>query len=379
MLHLAMDPVPLIGDRTGVGRYAHELLRALLARPDPPAVTLTTLSARRPPRPDLPGPARWRHRHVPSRLVERLWDLGVVPAELLVGRADVFHATNFVAPPLRRTPVVATIHDLSYERFPDTVDAKVARYRERVPETLRRGAGVITPSRTVADEVIARYRLEPERVTAIALGVDAAWAGGRPPGAAWRERNAVPPSYVLSVGSTGRRKNPRLLVEAHRRAGELDAGVPPLVLAGPPPAADVAAAVSAGGGTVLGYIADRDLHGLVAGAACVVLPSMYEGFGLPVLEAMAAGTPVVASDIPAHREASGGLATLVPLAGTATGRGGGGPVDDATADAFAAAVVATVRQGRTGGDERRRWAAQFTWERTAAETLAVYVRTVDSR
>ncbi len=379
MLHVAMDPVPLIGDRTGVGRYAHELLGALLARPDPPAVTLTTLSARRPARPDLPGPARWRHHHVPSRLVERLWDLDVFPAELLVGRADVFHATNFVAPPLRRTPVVATIHDLSYERFPDTVDARVARYRERVPETLRRGADVITPSRTVADEVIARYQLEPERVTAIALGVDAAWAAGRPPDEAWRERYAVPPSYVLFVGSTGRRKNPHLLVEAHRRAGELDADVPPLVLAGPPPAAGLAAAVSARGGTVLGYLDDRDLHGLVAGAACVVLPSIYEGFGLPVLEAMAAGTPVVASDIPAHREVSGGLVTLVPLAGTATGLGGDDAVDDATADAFASAIVAAVRQGGDGGDDRRRWAAQFTWERTAAETVAAYARAVDSR
>jgi glycosyltransferase involved in cell wall biosynthesis len=378
-MHVAMDPGPLIGDRTGVGRYAHELLRALLARPDPPSVTLTTLSARRPGRPDLPGPARWRHRHVPSRLVERLWDLGVVPAELLVGRADVFHATNFVAPPLHRTPVVATIHDLSYERFPDTVDARVARYRERVPDTLRRGAFVVTLSRPVAEEVIARYQLEPERVTAIAPGVDPEWAAGRTADESWRDRHALPSAFVLFVGSTGRRKNPDLLVEAYRRARELDADVPPLVLAGPPPAPGLGAAVSAVGGTVLGYVGDRDLRGVVTGAACVVLPSMYEGFGLPVLEALAAGTPVVASDIPAHREASGGLATLVPLAGTATGLEGDGPVDDSTADAFASAIVATVRHGATGGDERQQWAAQFTWERTAAETVAVYARAAGSR
>jgi glycosyltransferase involved in cell wall biosynthesis len=106
---------------------------------------------------------------------------------------------------------------------------------------------------------------------------------------------------------------------------------------------------------------------------------MYEGFGLPVVEAMAAGTVVVASDIPAHREASGGLATLVPLAGTATVADGEGPVDGPTADAFAAAIVEAVGQGSAGRDDRRAWAARFTWERTATETRAVYARAAGAR
>jgi glycosyltransferase involved in cell wall biosynthesis len=376
-MHLAMDAAPLIGERTGVGRYAHELLRALLALPDAPEVTLTTLSARRPAEPDVPSGAHWRHRRVPSRVVERLWDLGWVPAELLVGRSDVFHATNFTAPPLRWTPVVASIHDLSFERFP--VDANVARYRRRVPATLRRGAFVLTLCEAVADEVIARYDVEPERVTAIAPGVGAAWAAGLPPSAAWLSSRGLPSSYVLYVGSTGGRKNPHLLVEAVRRARSLERAVPPLVLAGPHPAADLLAAVQATGGQVAGFVADAELPSLVAGAASVVLPSMYEGFGLPVVEAMAAGTAVVASDIPAHREASGGLATLVPLAGTATAVGGDGSVDGPTADAFAAAIVEAVRHGAAGRDERRAWAAQFTWERTASQTLAVYARAAGSR
>ena len=378
-MRVAMDPVPLIGERTGVGRYAHELLRALLARPDAPEVVMTTLSARRPAPPDLPGPARWRHHRIPSRLVERVWDLGVIPAELLVGRPDVFHATNFVAPSLRWTPIVATIHDLSFERFPHTVDATVARYRQRVPKTLRRGALVVTPSQAVADEVVAHYEIAPERITAIAPGVDAAWAASRGQDETRSEWPGFPSSYVLFVGSAGPRKNPRLLVEAHRRARALDAEVPPLVLAGPPPARDLGAAVTAAGGRVVGFVNEANLYALVRRAACLVLPSMYEGFGLPIVEAMATGTAVVASDIPAHREASGGLATLVPLSGTATGLEGDGPVDDTTADAFAAAIVDAVRHGSVGRDERRGWAEQFTWERTAAETLAVYIRAASLR
>jgi glycosyltransferase involved in cell wall biosynthesis len=316
---------------------------------------------------------------VPSRVVERIWDLGWLPGELLVGRSDVFHATNFTAPPLRWTPVVASIHDLSFERFPSAVDAHVARYRRRVPATLRRGALVLTLCEAVADEVIARYGVEPERVTAIAPGVGAAWTAGLPPSDPWLSSRGLPSSYVLYVGGTGGRKNPHLLVEAVRRARALDRDVPPLVLAGPHPAADLVAAVRATGGHVAGFVADAELPNLVAGAACVVLPSMYEGFGLPVVEAMAAGPAVVASDIPAHREASGGLAALVPLTGTATTIVGDGPVDGPTADAFAAAIVEAVRHGSAGRDERRAWAAQFTWERTARETFAVYARAAGSR
>ena len=316
-MRIAMDPVPLLGDRTGVGRYAYELLRRPARGGGPPEVTVTTLSARRLQHPELPDGARWRHRRIPSRIVRWVSDRETIPAELLLGRSDVFHATNFVAPPLRRTPIVATIHDLSYERFPQWVDANVARYREQVPRTLRRGALVVTHSHAVAEEVTDHYGLDPERVTAIAPGVDAAWATSAPPDDTWRQSRRLPPRYVLSVGGTGRRKNPHLLVEAYRRARALDGDVPPLVLVGPPPTDDVLSAMIAVGGHVLGFVTERHLCNVVAGAACVVMPSMYEGFGLPIIEAMAAGAPIVASEIPAHREASGGLIPLVPLSGTA--------------------------------------------------------------
>lgn len=363
-MRVALDAYPLFGPRTGVGTYVHHLAAALVALPEHPEVVLPTASLRGSgAAPAIPGTTA-RHVRLPFRAVQALWDrVPFPPAEWVLGAADVFHATNFVAPPFRRTPVVTTIHDLSYERYPDAVDARVARYRQWVPEAIRRSKQLITHAEATADDIARHYGIDRARLTAVHLGVDPSWSTAVPADPGWLEARGLPHRYLVFVGSATDRKNIQLLVDAHRAALERDAAVPPLVIAGPPTSALVTGAARSI--VVAGYLDDAELRGLVAGATALVFPSRYEGFGLPILEAMAAGTPVVASDLAVHREIAGGHARLVALEQ---------PDPSERVAALADALVAVSSSGPTSAERSagRAWAAAFTWARTAAATLAVY-------
>lgn len=348
LTRVALDGTPLLGRRTGVGRYVGELVRRL-PRHDLD-VRLTAFTWRTGGRPDLGVP--WRHRPAPARLLRAAWlRAGWPTGELLSGRVEVFHGTNFVLPPLRRAAGVVTVHDLTFLRYPEAVAAASLAYRDLVPAAVRRAARVLTPSQAVAAEVAAEYGLPAERVVATPLGVDPAWASAAPPAPAERARLGLPERYVLFVGTREPRKDLRTLVDAHRAAG---AGVPPLVLVGP---AGWGAAADLPPDVVLpGWLPEEDLRSTVAGADVVVLPSRYEGFGLPVLEALACGRPVVCSDLPVLREVGGDLCRYAAV----------GDVD-----AFAQALLDV---GADPGDPapRRARAEAFTWQRCAALTVEAY-------
>lgn len=366
-MRVALDAYPLFGPRTGVGTYVRHLVTALVGLPDAPEVVLPTASLRASGRaPAIPGTTS-HHVRLPFRALQRLWDrVPFPPAEWVVGPADVFHATNFVAPPLRRTPLVTTIHDLSHELFPDVVDERVTRYRKWVPDAIRRSRGLITHAESTADDIAAFYGLDRDRVVAIHLGVDPSWAAAAPADEGWLDRHGLPLRYLLFVGSPTDRKNIDLLVRAHAAARAADDAVPRLVLAGPPPrAGELAGALVCRDLVAAGYLEDADLRRLVAGATALAFPSRYEGFGMPVLEALATGIAVVASDLPVHREIAGGHAHLVDL---------GQPDLEERVERLRQALVtvATKQPSPEVVAARRAWAAGFTWERTAAATLAVY-------
>jgi len=352
-----VDATPLLGVRTGVGRYVGSLVDALVAHHAAELdLALTAFTWRTGGRPVVPGTV-WRHRPAPARALRAAWLRAAwPPVELLAGRCEVFHATNFVLPPTRRAAGVVTVHDLAFLRFPETVSSASGAYRELVPAGLRRAAVVLCPSHAVAAEVTAQYALAPERVVVTGLGVDPAWTGARPVPAADRARLGLPERYVLFVGTREPRKDLPTLLAAHRAARDEDPGaVPPLVLAGP---AGWGAVPAAAGADVLvaGYLPEDDLRAVVAGASCLVLPSLYEGFGLPVLEALACGVPVLATDLPVLREVGGTVCSYAPV----------GDVDG-----FAGALVAISRDP---GDPapRRAWAATATWQGCAEVTLAAY-------
>ena len=229
---------------------------------------------------------------------------------------------------------------------------------------MRRAAVVLCPARATADDVVHHFGLDPARVLVTPHGVDRSWLETPPPGPDEKARLGLPPRYVIAVGTREPRKNLDVLLAAHARARRCDSDVvPPLVIVGAPgwgrdvvPGDDV---------MLMGYVDDATLHTAVAGAGCLVLASRYEGFGMPLLEALACGTPVVASDLPVHREVCGPHARVAPVG---------------DAEALADVLTTTLADGRdeTADQDRRAWAAEWTWERCARTTLEAYRKAAGS-
>ncbi|HWC41215.1 MAG TPA: glycosyltransferase family 1 protein [Actinomycetota bacterium] len=383
-MRVGLDATPLLGPRTGVGRYVAGLAGALasLAGPEPEELALVPFTWRGTG--DLPaatpaGPrVRVGRRRAPARLLQAAWSrLPWPPVEWLAGPVDVFHATNFTAPPTRRAATVVTIHDLTYLRHPEMVSDASARYRHLVPRALDRGALVVTPTAAVAAEVAEAYGLDTDRLVVTPLGVDDSWRRTAPPDPAWLAAHGLPGRYLLFVGNREPRKNLGTLLAAYRSLLESRVGAgaapappaaPPLVLVGPPGWGETldTAGLPADAVRTPGYLPEPDLALVVAGAAALVVPSWYEGFGLPALEALACGTPVVASDLPAHREVLGDQAHLFP------------PGDPA-ALAAALAKVLDDPGGEPARAARRTRAAGFTWENCATATLSAYRRALEGR
>jgi glycosyltransferase involved in cell wall biosynthesis len=304
-----------------------------------------------------------RSRPVPARLLRALWSRADVPSvTYLAGRSDVFHGTNFVLPPTGRAGGVVTVHDLTYLRHPDAVDRASAAYRELVPRSIARAGQVVVPSAAVAAEVRETYRLAEDRVTVTHLGVDDAWFGATPLTAAERAGAGLPGDYLLAVGTIEPRKGLPRLLEAYRELRSMLPDAPPLVVVGSRGWGEALQLDRLPPGSVVltGFLEDAELRGVVAGARALIFPSLYEGFGLPPLEALACGVPVVATDLPVTREVLRGQARFV------------GPADDLTQ-----ALVEAV-EGRLPGDPagRRAHARGFTWARCARATREAYARAV---
>lgn len=371
-MRIGLDGTPLLGQRTGIGRYVHELLQELprqLDQDDDLRVTAFTLRGRRPLAALVPAGVGLRHRPAPARVLHETWARAEIPrVGMLAGRVEVFHGTNFVLPPVGRAGGVVTVHDLAYLRHPELVSAASRRYVDLVPRSVRRAAAVCVPSASVAGELADAYPAAEGKVTVTPLGVSSRWtdADQRPEEAGPR---AEPP-YLLFVGSVEPRKGLPTVLAALRllhARGRRD--LPRLCLAGP---AGWGAELDTRGlpeGLVVrtGHLPDDDLLRLVAGASALLYPSRYEGFGLPVLEAFALGTPVIASDIPTTVELVGCDGRLADLF----------PVGDAEALAALIEKATTATGDAAARGRRRALARSFSWERTAALTAEAYRRAAE--
>ncbi|MDP9434504.1 MAG: glycosyltransferase, partial [Actinomycetota bacterium] len=228
-MRVGLDATPLLGTRTGIGRYTGALLAALAELgADDLVATAFSLRGRGALQDVVPPGVRVAARPAPARALQAAWSrTEVPPVELLAGRLDVFHATNFVLPPLRRAAGVVTVHDLAFLHHAATVSAASARYRTLVPRSLRRAAVVLTPSEAVAGQVREAYAPRVP-VLAVPHGVDPGWLEPQPPPSG--VGLDLPADYLLFVGTLEPRKDLPTLLAAHR----LVPGAPPLVLAGPP-------------------------------------------------------------------------------------------------------------------------------------------------
>ena len=241
-------------------------------------------------------------------------------AELRRHRVDVLHV-QFTAPPLAPCPVVVSIHDLSFEHLPQTFKRRSRmQMRLTVRRSARNAAQVIARSQHARTDLINTYHLRPELVNVVPLAAPAAFAPIRDDNELQRVRQTygIEGDYILSVGSIQPRKNLRRLIEAYSLLRRLhpESKLPQLVLAGKSGWLEKETRRAAQRDEIgadirfTGYVADDHLNALYSAATCFVYPSYFEGFGLPILEAMKCGTPVIAGNRTSIPEVAGEAALL---------------------------------------------------------------------
>jgi glycosyltransferase involved in cell wall biosynthesis len=329
--------------RTGDESYVRNLLRTLPAAAAAAGLRIAAVTRH----PEL-VPAGIEAVALPARSQElrMAWSLPRTLAGLRASLAHTQHAVPLRAP----CPVVVTIHDLSFEGADPLLMGRHDRwvFRKVVPRAAKRASRVLTVSERTKRDLVDHYGIPPERVAVTPNGVDPAF------GAEGARYELQLGPYALAVGAIQPRKNQlAALAAAH------DAGLE-LVVVGPVKDESVAAALRAQGARLEGYVAVERLAELYRGAACLVQPSRHEGFGLPVVEAMASGTPVVVVPDPALVEVAGDAAVVVE--------------ESRLADGIRQALAETERL-RTAGLARAR---DFSWERTADATVQVYVEALES-
>jgi glycosyltransferase involved in cell wall biosynthesis len=362
VVRIVIDYRPALRARTGVGEYIHQAVRALATNGDDD-ITLFSSSWKDRPATELTADLPNLHvvdQRIPVRALNLAWHrLGWPPVEAVAGGDyDIAHSPHPLLLPSRSAAQLVTIHDLHFISHPERTLREIRRdYPALAGTHARRADRVIVSSRFAAGEVQRRFNVEAERIAICPAGAPD-WDNHGPGGDA--------SGYLLFMGTLDARKNVGGLLQAYGQLLARSARTPKLVIAGGsgPDAAkwleDIAEPPLAGHVEYLGYVAADRREELFRGARLFVLPSFEEGFGLPVLEAMASGVPVITSNRGALPEVVGDAGLMID------------PDDTAALSAALERIVTDPALRETLAQRGADRARQFTWKRTAADIRLAY-------
>ena len=374
-LRIAIDYTSAVNQNAGIGRFVRQLVRAVVAN-DPTDAFLLLHAAPNPGRvPTYPDGSNVAPRalRINERWSNIIWHRlqAPIPVDWLTGQVDLFHSPDFVLPPVRAARSILTVHDLAFLLYPECAEASLRAYLEKtVPRSVHRADYVVADSENTRNDVICLLGVPPERVTVVPGGVDPVFKPVEDPArlAALRQTIGLDETtpYILFIGVIEPRKNLMGLIEAfdilksrrllpHKlvvagRRGWLSGGTMERAERSPH-RADI---------IFPGFIPDGELPTLYSAAEAFAFPSHYEGFGLPVLEAMACGTPVVASRASSLPEVVGDAGMQIDP-------------DDPERLASALELLALNPEMRADfGARGLERAAQFSWDAAAKVMLDVY-------
>ena len=312
----------------------------------------------------------WNPTRLSPRWLTRIWYRMRIPLpiEAFVGRVDLFHATDFVLPPhLPWTKTLLTVHDLSFVRVPEATPPLLKAYLDVVvPQSARRASHILADSSATKADLMALYGISEDKITVLLSGVDERFQHDKSQDAQLRAKYQIGNRpYIISVGTVQPRKNYVRLVEAlqtiRTRGYDMD-----LVIAGGhgwldgPLYRAIDEKEIADHVHLIGFAHEGDLPGLYSGAVCVAFPSLYEGFGFPVLEGMACGVPVLTSNVSSLPEVAGDAALTVD------------PYDtEEISETLHRIITDDVLRAKMieAGYQQ---ASRFTWEAAARHLLEVY-------
>ncbi len=372
-MRVGIDATAALTQGGGIGRYVRELTRALAASDSETSYQLFTAKppTTSPVSNPLPTTANFTHKPAPidERWLYRLWYRArlPLPVQMVTGKLDLFHSPDFVLPPVAgNIPTLLTVHDLSFIHYPHVYEERLVNYlNEVVPWSVQRATHILADSQATKDDLMQFYATPDDKVSVLYSGVSDDFqpvSSDKKLLAMRKKYHLGSKPFILTVGTVQPRKNYELLVRAF---AQVDGDVT-LAIAGGKGwlerglSAEIAKHNLQKRVKLLGFVDDADLPALYSAATLFVMPSLYEGFGIPILEAMACGVPVISSDSSSLPEVVANAGVLLP------------PDDEAAwTETINELLHDSARRAKMVGMGAIR-AHQFTWQRAATQLQSIY-------